>query len=128
MRWLYENGEQRSTLVIGAQNAPGRLTADYNAFGVPSSGGDPDLITFAGLGGELLDEGGLPAVEEFMATQGERPYLVITRSMVEYSEYYGLVADGSLQRLQEAVSGAQGWTTEYENDDALVVRFEGVQP
>ncbi|PRY48164.1 hypothetical protein LY71_11050 [Geodermatophilus tzadiensis] len=128
MRWLYENGEQRSTLVIGAQNAPGRLTADYNAFGVPSSGGDPDLITFAGLGGELLDEGGLPAVEEFMATQGERPYLVITRSMVEYSEYYGLVADGSLQRLEEAVAGAPGWTTEYENDDALIVRFEGGAP
>ncbi|MGY1774429.1 hypothetical protein ACI8AV_01080 [Geodermatophilus sp. SYSU D00804] len=128
MQWIYDNGEPGRTLVIAAQNAPGRLTADYNAFGVPSSGGDPDLVTFAGLGGELLDEGGLPAVEEFMATQGERPYLVVTRSMIAYAEYYGLVTDGSFQRLEEAVTGAPGWTTVYENDDALIVRFDGVQP
>ncbi|WP_369255617.1 hypothetical protein [Geodermatophilus amargosae] len=128
MQWLYANGEQGRTLVVGAQNAPGRLTADYNAFGVPSSGGDPDLITFAGLGGDQLDDGGLPAVEEFMATQGERPYLVVTRSMIEYSEYYGLLSDGSLQRLQEAVTGAPGWSTVYENDDALIARFDGGRP
>ncbi|RFU22388.1 hypothetical protein [Geodermatophilus marinus] len=128
MQWLYDNGEERRTLVIGAQNAPGRLTADYDAFGVPSSGGDPDLIEFAGLDGDLLDQGGLPLVEEFMATQGQDPYLVLTRSMAEYAQYYGLLADGSLDRLREAATGAPGWTTLYENEDAVVLQYEGGAP
>ncbi|MCZ2803716.1 hypothetical protein O2W18_01195 [Modestobacter sp. VKM Ac-2983] len=124
-QWLYENGEEGRMIVVGAQNAPGRLSGNYNDFGVPSSGGDPDLIAFAGLGGRMLDEANLAVVEEFMATQGDRPYLVLSTSMMEYAQYYGLLPDGSLQALEQELATAPGWTTVHETADAVIFQYTG---
>ena len=124
-QWLYAHGEEGRMLVVGAQNGPGRLADNYNSFGVPSSGGDPDLLSYAGLTGRMLDESNLAEVDEFMATQGERPYLVITTSMIEYAKYYGLVPDGSFQALERTLDTAPGWTTVCRSPNAMIFQYVG---
>ncbi|WP_138758779.1 hypothetical protein [Modestobacter altitudinis] len=124
-QWLYDHGEKGRMIVVGAQNAPGRLDGDYNSFGVPSSGGDPDLIGYAGLGGRMLDEANLAAVDDFMATQGERPYLMISTGMIQYAEYYGMLPNGSLQALERTLTDAPGWTTVHRTADAVVFQYVG---
>jgi len=126
-QWLYANGEEGRMIVVGAQNGPGRLAGNYNAFGVPSSGGDPDLITYAGLSGVMFDAENRAAVDEFMATQGDRPYLVISRGMIEYARYYGLLPDGSLEALEEELATAPGWTTVHRTSDAVVFQYVGAE-
>ncbi|RBY75289.1 hypothetical protein DQ238_19880 [Geodermatophilus sp. TF02-6] len=125
MQWFYANAEEGRMLVVGAQNGPGRLAGNYNAFGIPSSGGDPDLITYAGLGGRMFDASQLAAVDDFMATQGDRPYLVISTGMIEYARYYGLLPDGSLQALEQTLATAPGWTTVHRTADAVIFQYVG---
>ncbi|MEU2349042.1 hypothetical protein [Modestobacter sp. NPDC049651] len=124
-QWLYENGEKGRMIVVGAQNGPGRLSGDYNDFGVRSSGGDPDLIGNAFLSGRMLDESALAEVDAFMATQGERPYLLISTGQIEYTKYYGLLPDGSLQALERTLADAPGWTTVHRTADAVVFQYVG---
>lgn len=123
--YFYAHAHQGSVVVLGAANWPGRSTANYDRFGFPNAGGDPDILTSGGLLGKRLGQRTVATLDRYMATQGKDPYLIVSKSMIEYAHYYGLVPDGSLQSLDAALQHASGWTVFSRNADAVIYQYTG---
>jgi hypothetical protein len=122
-RYYYDNAPKRSILVLGVTNFPIRLTANYGDYGVPSASGDIDLIQGAGFRGTALNEDSVEPLGEFMSAQGPSSYLILSKGMTAYAHYYGLLPDGALQSLDEALSAAPGWSVFYRNSDTVIYRY-----
>jgi hypothetical protein len=116
--WLYRHAPHGSTLLLAAQDFPALQTADYADDRVLALPSDPQM------GEAWLDPSDEPMLERWVAGLGPQPaYLVVSRRMANYADYYGF-PDG-LSGLQANVSASPRWTVVYRNADVVIYRFAG---
>ena len=69
----------------------------------------------------MLNDSYLPLIERFVRSiPGSTRYLVISDGMRRYAAYFGVLPDGSLDRLDETLRVAPQWTVFYRNADVVV--------
>lgn len=107
--WLYTRAPQ-ALIVMPDQNFPSVTAATSNTEAIPS---DPQI------GEDYLNEGNLTAVEEWMASFGQNTaYVVFSRSMQAYKNYYGVPV--GYDELESDAAHAAGWQVVYRNADVTI--------
>jgi hypothetical protein len=119
-RYLYTHGRPGAAIIFAAPNFPARVTGAYDRFN-RGLARDPDLVNGAGLTDVVLNDAYLPLIERFVRSiPGSTRYLVISDGMRRYAAYFGVLPDGSLDRLDETLRVAPQWTAFYRNADVVV--------
>jgi hypothetical protein len=114
--WLYRHAPHGSTFVLAAEDFPALQSADYADHRVLALPSDPLM------GEAWLNASDEPMLERWIAGLGSRPaYLVVSRTMRKYADYYGFPA--GLNGLRANVSASPRWTAVYRNADVVIYRF-----
>ncbi len=114
--WLYSHAPRGSTFLLGAIDFPALQTADYADFRLTTLPSDP------AMGEAWLDLRDEEGVESVARSYGPAPvYLVLSRTMANYAEYYGFPR--GLATLRENVARSPRWRVVHHDGDAVVYRF-----
>jgi hypothetical protein len=121
--YFYANAEPGSALVLVAPNFPTKLTGNYGSFNRGhvsvdiSLAGDP---VFTGtLGGSRL-----PDVETYIRQLGYATnYLVVSKAMAQYTDYFGTEPAGSMASLETALRLSSDWTLFYQGPDVAIFKL-----
>ena len=123
-RHLYADATLGSTIALATPNFPSRPTADYPLFNQDIPVGEPDLVVGAELRGADFGPEQLPVVEGYLeGFGGTGTYLVVSDGMRRQAEYFGYLPAGSLDRLEETLNAAPGWSLWYANDEVRIYQF-----
>jgi hypothetical protein len=120
-QWLYGHTPAGSTFVLPAENFPVEETAAYDRYEVQVLPSDPDLHSAE----DWLNEADMPATDNWVAAQaGREKFMVVSRSMTAYSDYYGYPR-GYTGLVRELPSAPQ-WHVVFRNPDVTIYKFDGV--
>jgi hypothetical protein len=119
-RYFAAHAPDGSSLLLGAQNFPSRLTGNYDRFniGIPL---EPALTDQEHFRDATLDASWQPAVEEWVSGYaGTRTYLVVSDRMVADAEYFGNLRTGALQTLEAQLRASRRWKIFYEGPGVTI--------
>ena len=127
-RYFYSHAEPGSVL-LGSPNFPTRLASDYDRFVLnPFNATDPSFLD-PRLWGRVLGVNDLPiladkirAYETDGATAG---YVVLSTSQADAAELFGILPQGSLASLEQALLHSPDWTVFYRDQDTIIFQFVG---
>jgi hypothetical protein len=98
-----------ATLVLAARNFPTRSTANYTQFNVGRPT-DPALLDERRFRGVAFGSQNLDKVTDYVRSLGgTRQYLVVSRQMSVYADYFGYLPPGSLTGLRAALRRSPDW-------------------
>jgi hypothetical protein len=121
-QYFYANAEPGSTLVLLARNFPTRLDANYGDFNRGRAMDvalidDPFFVN-------RLDGAQLPTVEQYIHNLGTRVnYLVVSRQMTVYTDYFGFLPAGATASLDAALSASVNWQVFYQGSGVTIYRL-----
>jgi hypothetical protein len=114
--WLYSSAPPGSTFVLGAIDFPALQTANYADFRLMPLPSDP------AMGEAWLDARDEAGVEDLARSLGPAPvYIVLSRTMANYAEYYGFPR--GFGTLRENVASSPRWRLVRHSGDVVVYRF-----
>ncbi|GAA3631110.1 hypothetical protein GCM10022200_12490 [Microbacterium awajiense] len=122
--------EDPATLTIGvAPGAPGRIVAEYVEFvranELFDSGIDMWLTSWPGWEQEeFADPRRVTRLTDSLVWEQRPALVVITQQMRDYSNYYGTLPDGALERFEGFLNDDARWVLDYESDETLVYRLD----
>jgi hypothetical protein len=126
--YFYAHAEPGSVL-LGTPNFPTRPASNYNEFIMNPNSTDPTFLDRR-LWGRVLGVADLPilankmqAYEDEGATAG---YLVLSTSQANAATWFGVLPQGSIQSLEQALLNSRDWTVFYRDPDTII--FEFAQP
>jgi hypothetical protein len=126
-RFFAAHAPDGSSLLLGAQNFPSRLTANYDRFniGIPV---EPALTDEERFRDATLDASWLPTIEEWAAGYaGTRTYLVVSDRMVADAEFFGDLQTGALQALEDGLRASRRWTIFYERPGVTIFELQSAR-
>jgi hypothetical protein len=125
-RYFYAHAPVGSALLLGAQNFPARLTADYGRFNVGTPV-EPALTDEQRFRDATLEASWLPDIEDWARSHaGTRTYLVVSRQMAAHAEFFGDLRPGALAALTEALRTSRRWEIFYEAPGVIIFRLRVV--
>jgi hypothetical protein len=88
---------------------------------------DSPMVWAAGLlGSSFADPSELEKVDRLMIGRSGVPnYLVISRQMKEYCDYYGIFPTGAMDRLRDLALNSPDWVVVHDSADVTVFLFRG---
>lgn len=88
---------------------------------------DSPMVWAAGLlGSSFADPSELEKVDRLMIGRSGVPnYLVISRQMKEYCDYYGIFPAGAMDRLRDLALDSPDWVVVHDSTDVTVFLFRG---
>ena len=120
-QWLYGHAPAGSSFILAAENFPVEESARTASYSLPVLPSDPHL----GVGEDWLDAGDLPEVNSWTASlSGKEKFLVLSRSMVAYSSFFGFPRDTA--RLEAELPSSPDWTLYFKNADVTIYHFTPV--
>jgi hypothetical protein len=121
-RYFYAHARPNSSLVMLAPNFPSKLTANYGSFNIGRTV-DVALVSDPAFAARLAAVG-LPAVEENIRDLRTRDnYLVVSRQMTRYTDYFGLLPEGTTRSLQRALGLSSRWQVFYRGADVTIYQL-----
>ncbi|MCU1677092.1 MAG: hypothetical protein JWM93_1850 [Frankiales bacterium] len=104
---------------------PERPSGHYVDFARANARYDTPMVWAAGVVGSTFDNAAdVDKVTALMRGRGNVPnYLVISRQMIEYCDYYGIFPRGSLDRLSQRLLDNPQWELVHRSQDVVVFRF-----
>ena len=121
-RYFYSHAPAGSSLLLGAQNFPARLTGGYGRFnvGVPL---EPAITDEDQLRDAALGERWLPRVEAWARDHaGTQTYLVVSRQMAVDAQFFGDLPTGALAALDDALRASPRWDVFYQAPGVTIFR------
>ncbi len=116
-QWLFSQTPQHSLIALPDDDFPAPEGALYNAYDLQYIPADPQL------GAAWVNEGDVGAVERWVASLGRATgYVVFSRSMGAYAEYFG--APRGYSRLARTVATSPGWSIVYQNADVKIYHVD----
>jgi hypothetical protein len=121
-QYFYANAQPGSTLVLMARNFPTRLTGNYGDFNKGRTMDvalidDPVFIN-------RINGAELPVIEEYIRHLGTRDnYLVVSTQMAEYTDYFGMLPEGSTASLESALRTSTNWFPFYQGDGVAIYQL-----
>jgi hypothetical protein len=119
-RYFYANAQPHSSLVLVAPAFPTKLAANYGSFNEGRTAVDITLIGDPSFLGRL-NGSRLPEVENYIRNLGTRVnYLVVNAQTTAYTDYFGVLPQGSVRSLQDAIEASPNWTTFYRRPGVTI--------
>jgi hypothetical protein len=116
--YFYQHAPAASALILADQNFPALETANYDSYELQVLPSDPQ----SGL--SWLNAGNIPEVDSWVKSIGRsESYLVISRSMIDYAQYYGFPK--GFEHLRSELPSSKHWSVWYSNADVTIYRFNG---
>ena len=119
-RWLFSHTPAHTLIVLPDDNFPAPEGAHYNVYTVQDIPADPQI------GDDTVDEGNVDKVVSWVNSLGRGdPYVVFSRSLGAYAEYFG--APRGYATLAHTVASSPGWSVVYRNPDVSIYRLDLTQ-
>lgn len=120
-RWLSEETPPGSTIVHLTRTFPGRISSGYSRRNPLHTINDPALIDYPQFDDDRLLSRPMAELQaEVVAEFGDDLYLVLARSMEEETRYYGVLPEGAVLDLADALVASPYWTVAYANREVWV--------
>jgi hypothetical protein len=117
--WLFRHAPAGSAIVLAAEDFPALQTADYADYQVMPLPSDPLM------GEPWLDAADEPTLEAWVVGLDAQPaYLVLSRSMTEYADYYGFPRH--LDGLRANLASSPRWVAVHRNADVVIYRYAAI--
>jgi hypothetical protein len=115
--WFYRHTPPGSTLVLAVDDFPVLETASYEHYRLEIMPSDPQV------GPDWLNAGDLPLVNLWVSSlkAPNSTYLVLSRTMLAYSNYYGF--PGGFKQLKRELTTSPDWTVYHTSKDTIIYRF-----
>lgn len=121
--------EDPSTLTIGvAPGAPGRIVAEYVNFVRTDREFDIGIDTWINewpgwKGEKFADPTKFAGLTDQLVADRQKALVVVTKQMTYYSDYYGTIPTGSVERFASVVAGNPNWELVSRSDDYVEYRL-----
>lgn len=122
--------ETSDTMTIGvAPGAPGRLNAEYVRFAQSDRNFDVGVDSWINTwpdweGYDFRDPQRVSDLTANLVGQQQPTIVIITEQMLDYSAYYGIFRDGSLEAFTEILRTDPRWTVEIDSPEIFKARLE----
>jgi hypothetical protein len=114
--WLFSHAPHGSSIVLAAEDFPALQTADYADYDVLPLPSDPLM------GEAWLDAADEKTLDRWVAGLDAQPaFLVLSRAMTEYADYYGFPRH--LDGLRADLAMSPRWTAVHRNADVVIYRY-----
>jgi hypothetical protein len=114
-----------TTFVVPAPGAVGRATQDYVRLARAEPAFEYSLTDWNGWRGETLSTPRLlDQLTSDLRGTGVPADFILTKQMVDYSDYYGLYPPGALQRLLEQLRASKQWVPITDTADVHIFRLK----
>ena len=125
--YFYAHAEPGSVL-LGSPNFPTRLSSNYDQFVMNPNATDPSFID-PRLWGRVLSVNDLPILEDkirsYQADGATAGYVVLSTSQANAAELFGILPQGSLASLEQALLDSSDWTVFYRDPDTIIFKLVG---
>ena len=123
--YFYRHAEPGSVL-LSSPYFPTRLAANYDEFVINENDTDPSFLD-ARLWGRTLGVDDLPMLADKIRSYGvPTGYVALSTSQSDAATLYGILPEGSLASLEEAMLDSSDWRVFYRNSDTVI--FQLIQP
>jgi hypothetical protein len=117
---------QPGSVLLSSINFPSRVGGTYGSFALNPNGTDPYFLDER-MWGRMLTAADLPLIEHKLRTYAsddiDTGYLVLSTSQQDAATLLGILPDGSLESLEQALLQSTDWEVFYRNDDTTIFRF-----
>jgi len=121
-RWYLQHAPDGSVVAFVAGNSPARLDARYAAMSVGD--GATTVTDLPGMDGRTFRTADLARIVDMLSSQrGTARYLVSSPSQTRFLAYYGIVPDGWVRQLDDALAFSPRFKLVARDGDALVYQL-----
>lgn len=122
--------ESSDTMTIGvAPGAPGRLSADYVRFAEADRNFDVGVDSWINTwpdweGYDFREPERVSDLTSTLIFQQQPTLVIITEQMLDYSAYYGIFRDGSLEAFRQILRDDPRWIVEIDSPEMFKARLD----
>jgi len=123
--YFYAHAQPGAALVLAAPNFPTKLTADYGSFNRGHVSVDITLVGDPLFAGNLTGSRAIEVERYVAALRYPTSYLVVSRAMEAYTDYFGVEPHGWEASLEQALRESPDWTVFYQDDGVTIFKLIG---